>query len=141
MTARDAARHGEMPWTPPISIFYALDVALERYLAAGLEAAYERHARFAATVRSALQQLGFTLVSRPGAHSPTVVAAYPPQGVGPKGLLEALREKHGVVLAGGQGELSGKIVRFGTMGDVGEGDVLAAIGAIELETRVTSGVA
>lgn len=141
ITARDAAHHGEMPWTPPVSIFFALDVALQRYLAEGPEAAYARHARFAEIVRAELHDLGFTLVSRPGAHSPTVVAAYPPDGVDAKGLLRALREKHGVVLAGGQGELSGKVVRFGTMGDVTEADVRGALAAIERETRVTSGVA
>ncbi len=139
--ARELARNGETPWTPPISILYALDTALERYHAEGTEQAFARHARFAAMIRSALQRLGFTLVSRPGAHSPTVVAAYPPSGVDARALLKRLRESHGVVLAGGQSELAGKIVRFGTMGDIGDVDLLGAIEAIELEVRVISGVA
>ncbi len=141
LRARDAARDGETPWTPPISILYALDVALQRYHAEGMEAAYARHSRFASTVRTGLQAMGFTLVSQPDAHSPTVVAAYPPPGVEPKNLLRALRENHGIVLAGGQGELAGKIVRFGTMGDVSDVDLLGAIDAIGLELRVISGVA
>lgn len=139
--ARDAARDGETPWTPPISILYALDVALQRYHAEGMEPAYGRHARFAAAIRTGLQAMGFTLVSQPNAHSTTVVAAYPPPGVEPKNLLKALRENHGIVLAGGQGELAGKIVRFGTMGDVSDVDLLGAIDAIALELRVISGVA
>lgn len=140
-TARSSANDGQTPWTPPISILYALDVALERYHAGGAEAAYRRHAGFAAMVRGALTRLGFTLVSHPGAHSPTVVAAYPPAGIEPKRLLRALREKHGVVLAGGQGELAGKIVRFGTMGEIVEAELLGAIEAIALELQVTSGAA
>jgi aspartate aminotransferase-like enzyme len=140
-TARESARRGQTPWTPPISILYALDVALQRYHADGIAAAYARHARFAQTIRSALRGLGFTLVSRDGAHSPTVVAAFPPEGVEPASLLKALRENHGIVMAGSQGELTGKIIRFGTMGDVSEDDVRAAIAAISLELRVTSGVA
>jgi aspartate aminotransferase-like enzyme len=139
--ARDAARSGEMPWTPPISILFALDVALARYHAEGMERAYARHERYAQLVRDALTDLGFTLVSRPGAHSPAVVAAYPPAGVDARSLLRTLRERHGVVLAGGQGELAGKIVRFGTMGDIGDDDVRAALQAIEREVQVTSGVA
>ncbi len=139
--ARDAAGDGQTPWTPPISILYALDVALQRYHAQGMESAYARHAQFAQAVRASFQAMGFTLVSRPGAHSPTVVAAYPPPGVDPKSLLRALRENHGVVLAGGQAELAGKIVRFGTMGDVSEAELLGAIAAIDLELRVISGVA
>jgi aspartate aminotransferase-like enzyme len=139
--ARRAARAGQTPWTPPISICYALDIALERYHAAGMHTAFARHARFAATVRDALQRIGFTLVSSDGAHSPAVVAAYPPAGADAKRLLKSLRENHGVVLAGGQGELAGKIVRFGTMGEVNEDDVRYAIEAIESELRVISGVA
>jgi aspartate aminotransferase-like enzyme len=130
--ARDAAKQGQTPWTPPIPILYALDVALERYHAEGMEAAWARFARFAAAVRAALESLGFTLVSRPDAHSPTVVAAYAPDGVDVAALLKMLREKHRVVFSGGQGELSGKILRFGTMGDVRDVDFLGAIGAIEL---------
>ena len=139
--ARDAARDGQTPWTPPITILYALDVALQRYHALGMESAYARHAHFAQSVRAAFGAMGFTLVSRPDAHSPTVVAAYPPSGVEPKSLLEALRRNHGLVLAGGQGELAGKIVRFGTMGDVSEVELMGAIDAIALELRVISDVA
>jgi aspartate aminotransferase-like enzyme len=80
------------------------------------------------------------MFSRPNAHSPTVVAAYPPAGVGVSALLEHLRERYGIVLSGGQAELAGQILRFGTMGDVSEGDLLGAIGAIEL-TLLDLGVA
>ena len=130
--ARDFASKGQTAWTPPISIFYALAVALERYHADGLEANFERHASYARAVRAAFEALGCTVFSRPDAHSVTVVAAYPPEGVDAGNLLETLRERYGVVLSGGQGELTGKIVRFGTMGDVAENDLLGAIAALEL---------
>ncbi len=142
--AREFAKTGQTPWTPPISIVYALEVALERYHADGQETVFARHAKYAGAVRAALEALGFTIFSRPGAHSVTVVAAYPPDGVEASAFLKHLRECYGVVLSGGQGEFSGKIVRFGTMGDVSEGDVVGAIGAIELtladlEASATSG--
>jgi aspartate aminotransferase-like enzyme len=142
--ALEFAKTGQTPWTPPISIAYALDVALQRYHADGIDAGVARHTRYARAVRAALEALGFTIFSRPGAHSVTVVAAYPPEGVDAAALLKRLRERYGVVLSGGQGELSGKIVRFGTMGDVTEGDIVGAIGAIELaladlEAASTSG--
>jgi aspartate aminotransferase-like enzyme len=133
---------GQTPWTPPISILFALDIALAQYHAGGMQAAFERHAGFAGLVRAALQRLGFTLLSQPGAHSDTVVAAYPPPGIDPKPLLRALREEYGVVLSGGQAELAGKIVRFGTMGDVSASDFQAAFDAIEAaQLELTSGVA
>lgn len=142
--AREYAKLGQTSWTPPIPITYALDVALERYHAEGLTAVYDRHARYARAVRAALEALGFTIFSRPDAHSVTVVAAYPPDAVDAAKFLKRLRERYGVVLSGGQGELAGKIVRFGTMGDVTEGDLIGAIGAIELtlvdlEAHVTPG--
>jgi aspartate aminotransferase-like enzyme len=130
--AREFAKSGQTPWTPPISIAYALDVALARYHDEGMAAVFARHARYAGAVRAALEALGFSLVSRAGAHSVTVVAAYPPDGVDAGPFLKRLRERYGVVLSGGQGDLAGKIVRVGTMGDVTEGDLIGAIGAIEL---------
>lgn len=130
--ARESAGNGETPWTPPVSIVYALDAALQRYHAAGMEAAFERHARYARAVRAGLEALGFTIFSRPDAHSVTVVAARPPAGAAAAPFLQHLRERYGVVLSGGQQELAGKIVRFGTMGEIGEADLLGALGAIEL---------
>ena len=129
--ARDFESKGQTPWTPPVSICYALDVALERYHADGLESNFERHATYARAVRAAFEALGFTIFSRTGAHSVTVVAAVPPAGVDAAAFLKTLRERYGVVLSGGQGELTGKIVRFGTMGDVSESDLLGAVASVE----------
>jgi aspartate aminotransferase-like enzyme len=128
---REAHHNGQTPWTPPIPIFYALDVALQRYHTTGMEQAFDRHARYAAIVRTGLESLGFKIFSRPEANSVTVVAAYPPEGVEPAALLKALRENYGVVLSGGQAELAGKIVRFGTMGEITEDDLRAGLGAVE----------
>jgi aspartate aminotransferase-like enzyme len=129
--AREFAKNGQTPWTPPISIFYALAVALERYHAVGLDAQVERHARYAQIVRAAFEAAGFSIFSRPDAHSVTVVAAYPPQGVDAAAFLTTLRERYGVVISGGQGELAGKIVRFGTMGDVSEVELHGALDAVQ----------
>jgi aspartate aminotransferase-like enzyme len=131
-TAREFAGKGQTAWTPPISVFYALTVALERYHADGLDANFERHASYARAVRAAFEALGCIMLSQPNAHSVTVVAAFPPDGVDAGDLLKTLRERYGVVLSGGQGELTGKIVRFGTMGDIAENDLLGAIAALEL---------
>lgn len=130
--AREFARKGQTPWTPPIAIFYALAVALERYHTSGIDAVLARHATYARAVRAAFEALGFGIFSERNAHSVTVVAATPPAGVDAAAFLKTLRENYGVVISGGQGELTGKIVRFGTMGDVSESDLLGAIGALEL---------
>ncbi len=132
LKAREFAKKGQTAWTPPISVFFALDVALAQYHEIGMDAQMERHARNARAIRGAFEALGFEIFSRSNAHSVTVVAATPPAGVDAGAFLKRLRERYGVVLSGGQGELTGKIVRMGTMGDIHEHDILGAIGAIEL---------
>lgn len=137
--AREFAALGQTPWTPPISILFALDVALERYHAEGAEHLWRRHALYAQAIRAAFRTLGMQIFSAPGAHSNTVVAAGVPAGIDAAALLKTMREDCGVVLSGGQLELKGKIIRMGTMGDVSQTDVLSAIGSLEtvlLESNV-----
>ena len=130
--AREFAERGQTPWTPPVSILFALDVALERYHSEGMPAAWQRHASYAQAIRASFDALGMTVFSQPNAHSVTVVAAMPPAGVQAGRLLQKLRESRGVILSGGQLELKGKIVRMGTMGDLSQTDVLGALGALEI---------
>jgi aspartate aminotransferase-like enzyme len=46
-------------------------------------------------------------------------------------LRKLLSEKHGVVIAGGQGKMAGKMVRVGHLGAIAEGDVVQVLWAIE----------
>jgi aspartate aminotransferase-like enzyme len=130
--ARQFATIGQTPWTPPVSICFALDAALHEYERAGATAAYERHARYAQAIRTAATALGLTIFSSEGAHSPTVVAIRVPDGVDGDAVRKRMREDRGVVIGGGQGDLKGKIVRIGTMGDLSQTDVLGALGALEI---------
>jgi aspartate aminotransferase-like enzyme len=147
LKAREFARQGQTPWTPPVSAFFALDAALERYAQEGAEAVWRRHDCYARAIRGAFTALGMEIFSQPDAHSVTVVAGNVPAGVEAATLLRKLREERGVVLSGGQLELKGKIVRMGTMGDVSQTDVLGALGALEIAllehdipVRIGSGV-
>lgn len=132
LKAREFARQGQTPWTPPVSVFYALEAALDLYHQEGAAAVWQRHDVYAQAIRAAFAALGMPVFSQPGAHSVTVVAAGLPDGVEAAQLLRTLREERGVVLSGGQLELKGKIVRMGTMGDVSQTDVLGALGALEI---------
>lgn len=132
LKARDFARQGQTPWTPPVSILFALDAALAQYHNEGAQRVQHRHGMYARAIREAFNALGVTVFSQPGAHSPTVVAGNVPAGVDSATLLRKLREERGVVLSGGQLELKGKIIRMGTMGDISQTDVLGALGAIEM---------
>ena len=129
--ARTFARDGQTPWTPPVPVVAALDAALEIYQSAGPPAVWARHARYAEAIRAAAGALGLTTLSQPGAHSPTVVAIEVPADVDAAAVTRELRERHGIVISGGQQELKGRIWRIGTMGALSEDDVLAAVEALE----------
>jgi aspartate aminotransferase-like enzyme len=131
-TAREFAKDGQMPWTSPVSTMFGLEAALEEYHREGAPAIHRRLGTYAQAIRAAFEALGWKIFSQPGAHSVTVVTARVPGGVDAASLLRELREKRGVTLAGGQLDLKGKIVRMGTMGDITQTDVLAAIEALEI---------
>jgi aspartate aminotransferase-like enzyme len=133
--ARSFAQLGQTPWTPPVSIAYALDAALERYRQRGSAHAYERHELYARAIRSFAAAAGLTLFSQEGAHSVTVVAMNAPPGLDIARLRADLREVHGIVLGGGQAELKGKIVRMGTMGELSSTDLLRGLEAFETVLR------
>lgn len=133
--ARSFSQLGQTPWTPPVSIAYALDVALDRYHKRGAEHAYERHARYARAIRAFAEAAGLSLLSQPGAHSVTVVAMKAPAGLDVAQVRAQLREEHGMILGGGQAELKGKILRMGTMGELSQTDVLRGLEALETVLR------
>ncbi len=130
--ARNFAHDGQTPWTPPVSIVFALEAALQQYYAEGPEAVWQRHQRYARAIRAAIVALGLELFSSPGSHSRTVVAISFPKKLDVSRLLLSLRQNHGVVLSDGQQELKGKIIRMGTMGDLSQTDVIGALGALEM---------
>jgi aspartate aminotransferase-like enzyme len=130
--ARDFAALGQTPWTPPVSIVYGLDVALDEYERVGAQAVLERHSRYAAAIRAFAGAIGLRIYSREGAHSVTVVAIHVPEGIDGDAIRKRLREERGIVIGGGQTVLKGKIIRIGTMGDLTQTDVLGALGALEM---------
>jgi aspartate aminotransferase-like enzyme len=131
--ARRSAEKGETPWTPAVSLFYALQVGLQIMREEGLAQIFERHRQFAQFTRDGLADLGVRLFADARFASPTVTTAYVPEGVDARALLQALQERHGVVLAGGQAELEGKIFRIGHMGWVQQEDLAAVLRALQVE--------
>jgi aspartate aminotransferase-like enzyme len=127
---RDAAARGQTPWTPALSLYYALDVALQMLETEGWDQVFSRHARIAEFTRRGVRELGLELVADPRFASSTVTAVWSPQGVDVAALRKLLREEYGVVFAGGQGALSGKIFRIGHLGLVAEGDIAEALSAL-----------
>jgi aspartate aminotransferase-like enzyme len=127
---RDSQAKGQTPWTPALSLFFATDVALEMLEREGWENVYARHDRVAEFTRRGVRELGLEPLADPRFASSTVTAVKVPEGVDVSVLRKTLREEHGVVLAGGQGPLQGKIFRIGHLGLVAEQDISEALTAL-----------
>ncbi|MGD1118772.1 MAG: alanine--glyoxylate aminotransferase family protein [Dehalococcoidales bacterium] len=121
----------ENPWTPAISIVYALTVALKMMLKEGIDNIFERHARVAQMTRDGVKKLGLPLFADEKYASNTVTAVGIPAGLDGKKFRQVLREEYKVVLAGGQQTLDGKIFRIGHLGMVNEKDVKEILTAME----------
>jgi aspartate aminotransferase-like enzyme len=126
---------GQHPITSPVSIFYALDVALEMMLAEGREAIFERHQHIGNYVRQRARTMGLQLLADHERASNTVTAILAPQGVNTKALLKKLREEDNVVFAGGQEHLDGKIFRVGHLGFFTDADIAGAMDKLETRLR------
>ena len=120
------------PMTPPVSLFYALDVALEMMLAEGREEIFARHARAGEYVRGRVKALGLELLATDLHYaSNTVTAIKTPTGIDTKALLKKLSSDDHVVLADGQDHMKGKIFRIGHLGYFTEADLAQAMDAVE----------
>ncbi|MGO9178141.1 MAG: pyridoxal-phosphate-dependent aminotransferase family protein [Candidatus Limnocylindrales bacterium] len=127
---RDAATNGATPWTPPVSVCLQLDVALALIEAEGYPAVFARHAACGAATRAGLAALGFRLFADPAHASNTVTAAHVPADLDWKAFNADLRRR-GLVVAGGQGKLTGQIFRVGHLGYVSVNQILAALDILE----------
>ncbi len=133
--ARKFLEKWQHPTTPPVSIFYALDLALEKMLEEGREAIFERHQRIGDYVRWRATEMGLRLLADHPNASNTVTAVFTPEGIDNKALLKSLREEDHVVFAGGQQQLEGKIFRVGHLGFFEEVDLVEAMDAVEIRLR------
>ncbi len=127
---RASAESGQTPWTPAVGVMFQLDVALSLIEQEGLEAIWKRHEAVGAAVRAGLTKLGFKLLADPAFASNTVTGAWIPEDLDWKtfnGKLRAL----GLVVAGGQGNLKGKIFRIGHLGHVTVPSILNAVAVLE----------
>ncbi|HIP87793.1 MAG TPA: alanine--glyoxylate aminotransferase family protein [Anaerolineales bacterium] len=104
------------PVTLPTNNILALQSSLQRILAEGLEAHYERYRQAAQAVRQGLGAVGFEMLVEESFASPiaTAVKARPEFKVDE--LARYLAQEHGILISGGIGPLRGKIFRVGHMG-------------------------
>jgi aspartate aminotransferase-like enzyme len=129
---RKAQERPQAAFTPAVSLVAGLDVALGLLLEKGLEAAFEHHARLGRACREGVKAMGLDLFSPDDDRSAVVTAIRAPDGVESSAIVANLRERFGITIAGGQGELRDKIFRIGHIGYIDVFDVSAALAGLEV---------
>jgi aspartate aminotransferase-like enzyme len=119
-------------WTPAVSLIIQLDVALQQLLEEGIENVFERHVLLGRAAREGVKGMGLTLFGPDEDLNSAVTAAWVPEGIDGKQFVKMLFREHGIQVAGGQGEMTGKIFRIGHCGYFDAYDIIATIAAAEL---------
>ena len=127
--AHQRGLEGSVPYTPAVTLLAALQCALNRTCEEGIRNTISRHSQMATATRSAIKALGLQLFATSPANTLTSIRL--PDGLDGKAFVSMMREKHGITYAGGQGKLSGRIVRIAHLGWMNENDVIVAISAFE----------
>lgn len=128
--AQLGATHAFTPFTPAVSVVFALRVSVAMILETGVDAHIAHHRRLAQLTREGISALGLELFADPAHASDAVTAVRVPHGIETPDLLRRLLTQHGVALAGGQGPLEKIIFRIGHMGYVQPEQIIAALAAL-----------
>jgi serine---pyruvate transaminase len=120
------------PFTPPVTLLSALDVALDLIEEEGLENTLARHALLARATRAGAAALGLELFGDPDDRATVVTAIEVPEEVDGDKLVKLLRDRYGITANGGQNQLKGRIVRIAHTGYFGAFDILTSLSGLEM---------
>jgi aspartate aminotransferase-like enzyme len=120
----------ETPYTPAVSLLYALHASLRLMAEEGLPNVFARHERLRDRVREAARRMGLHLLARDEVASRTVTALHVPEGRTSAEMVAAMRAR-GVLIAGGQDAYKEKLIRIGHMGFVNDHDIDQVLAALE----------
>jgi aspartate aminotransferase-like enzyme len=124
-------RKGDSPFTPAVSLFLGLDVALDLIEAEGLDNVLARHALLARATRAGVAGVGLELFGDPDERSTVVTALELPDTIDGAKVPGALR-KLGITANGGQNQLKGRILRIAHCGYFGAFDILTSLTGLEM---------
>lgn len=128
--AKDSFVRGFTSFTPALATLYALDEALNVLQAEKMPRVYTRHRKAAQYTREGLRRLGFTLLAESGYAADAVTVALPPAGIKARDIIRCLADDHRILIADGQDDLAGKIIRIGHLGAETPRDMERCITAI-----------
>lgn len=126
----ESAKIGQMPYTPALPLFYALDEALDKVLEEGMERRILRHSICSEAFYAAFESLGLTSLAGKEDRSHTVIGILYPNEIDDQKFRTLLSDRFGVLVAGGFGAMSKRMFRIGCMGEINEAIVTMTIGGI-----------
>lgn len=134
--AKKFAEKGETPWTPSLPILYGMSAAYDMIFKEGVDQVLFRHEMLMRATRAGVQALGCSLLAKNEAMaSRAVTAVLPPAGIDAEKIRKLADKSWGVVFAGGQETLFGKIFRITHLGFTDPKDTLAALACLELTLK------
>lgn len=137
-TERARSEVDQTLFTSPVNLIRGLEVCLKLFRDQGMEAVFRRQWALTCMVRAGVRALGLELlVDERFTWGLTAIRL--PDGVDGISLLRYCEREYGVLFAGGQDHLKGRVVRFGHMGYVDWGDVLAGLYALRQSLMVEGG--
>lgn len=122
----------ETPFTPAVSLYVGLRTALRMLREEGLEAVHERHRLLSRAVKEGVRALGLDLFGEDPERAVCVTTVRCPEGIDGSAVVKLLRKRFGIIFAGGQDVLKGKVFRIGHLGYFERADVLQALAALEM---------
>jgi alanine-glyoxylate transaminase/serine-glyoxylate transaminase/serine-pyruvate transaminase len=135
---RDGPEHyRKYAGTAPVHLLFALRQAIDMLYDEQLENVFLRHRLLGEAVRRAVgvwsegQVLGFN-IAEPSERSDTVTTVMMANGYDPAALHDYCKQKCGVVLGIGIGELAGQAFRIAHMGHINAPMILGTLGVIEV---------
>ena len=122
----------DSPFTPAVSLFMALDVALDLIEEEQLDNVFERHRLLGRAARQAVKGLDLDLFGPEDENSNVVTAIKLPESIDGAKVPKLMRDKYGITIAGGQNQLKGKIARVAHCGYYGAFDIITTVSAFEM---------
>lgn len=120
----------ETPFTPAVTLIVALSEALKMIRTVGIENIWKECRLLARAARAGMKAIGLELFGDNPCDVET--SAKVPAGVDGGKIVKMLREEYGVSIAGGQGQLKGKIIRFAHMGYIQKPDLFVGFACLEI---------
>ena len=123
----------ETPYTPAVSLFFALQEALKIIEEEGLDNRIQRHYLMTKAVRDTVTAIGiemFPQLNDVSSYSNTVSAMKAPAGINAEDIKKAMN-KRGIIITGGQDDLKGKIFRIGSMGSATPTNIMTTVAELE----------